>query len=154
MKIGMDKEYSPSFQKIIVLKRAEKAFSEFRQKNSISKEQADIFNRSFELESIGQKENPVNIIIDYIKSGKNRAKKLVIALAQGKKKITPPKTLRNGIDNGFFITYGNNDGISYTTGVPWYLQQIYTYGYAANSIKNTLSKQPFKNCTTFLINDF
>jgi len=146
MEISINKKNSPSFQKIIVLKRAEKAFNNFKQLNNIGSQiDKDIFERYLEKTIEQEEKKPINIIIDYIKNGKNKSKKLVIAIGAYNKKLTNPQVLRSGLNKKTFILHETKQHMIETHGIPNYLHQIDAYTEATTPFEKVLSKNPYSD---------
>jgi hypothetical protein len=117
---------SPSFQKVIVRPRAEKAFNQFKQRNHKGdKLQRDIFEKFYANIVEEHEGNPIDIVIDYINFGRSKTKKLVLSISKGKNKITTPQKLTSGFSkNRPNIVYYGDEYDKSTKGMPKYLMQL------------------------------
>lgn len=151
MDTRINAKHSPNFGKLIVLKRAEKPFNQFKQINNKGlQEHKDIFeNYIIAVEKL-QENNPVHIIIDYLKFGKNKSKKLALVLVNGHNRITKPQALRSGFDKSpYIMNIDKNLNMIYTKGTPKYLQQILSISNVADTTKTFVSKNAYKNTRSF-----
>lgn len=155
MEISIKKKNSPSFQKIVVLKRAEKAFDKFQQLNNIGSQiDKDIFERYLQKTIELEEKKPSNIIIDYIQMGRSKSKKLVIAIGASNKKLTKPQVLRSGLNKKTPIVHETRQETLTSAGIPHYLQQIDAYTEATTSFEKVLSKNPYADVFYHRILDY
>lgn len=150
MNTKINTKHSPSFEKLIITKRAEKAFALFKQRNNKgTNTEKDVFERYITAIEKLQEDNPINIVIDYLKLGKNKSKKLALMLTKERTKITKPQALRSGFDEYPYIQDLAADRLTYTKGTPKYLQQIIAISDVANTTKTFLSKNFNENARNF-----
>ena len=134
-------QYTQSFGNLKVLKRAEKAFNAFQQTNHVGGQKTKIaFNNYFESIKKAQNNNPIHILIDYLKINKNEQKKLVIRLTKGKSQILPPLKLASGFDTTSSSTQVVENELFYTNGMPEYLKQLRSIGEATNTLNKATSR--------------
>ncbi|MFA7658452.1 MAG: hypothetical protein WCY19_03365 [Candidatus Gastranaerophilaceae bacterium] len=143
-------KHSPNFGKFIVLKRAKKPFNKFKKINNIgTQEDKDIFEKYIKAVEKLQEDNPINIVVDYLRLGKNKSKKLALVLTNGYKRVTKPQSLLSGFDEYPYIMNINADSLTYTKGTPKYLQQILSISDVADTTKTFLSKKAYENTQSF-----
>lgn len=155
MDTRINTKHSPNFGKLIVLKSAEKPFNQFKQINNKGlQEHKDVFEKYFKIMEKSQNENPIDIVIDYLKLGKNKTKKLVATLTNGRTKITIPQKLKSGTDKKRYIQYYGNNKEIYVDKTPNYIKQLQDLENLANASKDIFPKDKQKNVAGITLFDF